>query len=192
MSSQSEIREALTLFIKNLMHASTLQAEVLSVDEVNRTCDVLIQKQKVKAFDVRLQAVAEDLVDKGIVCIPKVGSIVQVSLIDGIDTMLFVSQFSTLTKVIIEIDSQKLEITANGFAFNGGNLGGLIKIQQLLDSLDSIKTYCTDMKTAVSNALTAVGVGTAASGPSGATSFNTAMASKAIQIESMEDTKVKH
>ena len=76
--------------------------------------------------------------------------------------------------------------------FNGGELGGLIKIEELKKSLDSLKKYCEALKDAVSQGLTAVGVGTAASGSVGAQAFNSAMTGKNITIEDMEDDKIKH
>jgi len=76
--------------------------------------------------------------------------------------------------------------------FNGGELGGLIKIEELKKSLDSLKQYCEDLKTAVAQGLTAVGVGTAASGTVGAQAFNQLMTGKSITIEEMEDEMIKH
>ena len=76
--------------------------------------------------------------------------------------------------------------------FNGGELGGLVKIVELKNALDSIKSYCETLKAAVSQGLTAVGVGASASGSTGAQTFERAMTGKSIKIEEMEDDKVKH
>ena len=81
---------------------------------------------------------------------------------------------------------------AETMIFNGGKLGGLIKIEELKKSLDSLKQYCEDLKTAVAQGLTAVGVGTTASGTTGAQTFNQLMTGKSITIEEMEDEMIKH
>jgi len=74
---------------------------------------------------------------------------------------------------------------------NGGNLGGLVKLQELEQNLNSIKTYLSALNGAISAAFTAVGAGPSANGASGAASFNTAMSAQQINYASMENTKIK-
>lgn len=77
-------------------------------------------------------------------------------------------------------------------SFNGDAFGGLIKLQELQDNLDALKSYCTSLKSAVANGLNAVGVSTAANGPAASASFNGEMASKVINFSDMENKTVKH
>lgn len=89
-------------------------------------------------------------------------------------------------KTTVEVAPDK-EIT-----FNGGGMGGLVKIEELRKSLDSLKSYCETLKTAISAGIAAVGKSTAADGGAGQERFDKAMASAAIKIENMENTKIKH
>jgi hypothetical protein len=76
--------------------------------------------------------------------------------------------------------------------FNGGQLGGLVKLQELKDNLDSLKQYVEAMHSALPSAFSAIGASTAANGALGATSYNGSMAGKAVQLKDMEDKKVLH
>ena len=77
--------------------------------------------------------------------------------------------------------------------FNDGGDGGLVQIQKLKSNLDKIHDYIKNtLEPAIKNGIDAVGVGTGASGPTAAISFNAAVASQDFLYEDMENTKVKH
>ncbi len=88
-------------------------------------------------------------------------------------------------------DNTSAELTNDGIVLNGGSLRGLVKIDELEDNLDQLKKYVETMKKAISTGIKAVGVSTAASGPTGATAFDGAMASAMINFKNMENEKVK-
>ena len=94
--------------------------------------------------------------------------------------------------VTVEVGGSKLRIEDGRMMFNDGANRGLVKVEDLERSLESIKTYCETLTQAVSSGLTAVGAGTAANGATGATAFDTAMATASIRIEEMENDKVTH
>lgn len=89
-------------------------------------------------------------------------------------------------------DSQSYDRSSGVYSFNGGNNGGIPILQKILDNLTALKTYCTTQQTALDAAFAAIGVGSAASGPNGATAYNSAMAANTITFENMENTKLTH
>jgi hypothetical protein len=172
MSSKSrQIREAIQT-IAGVRQALIFTAEVVSVN--GKLCEV--KHGTLQLTDVRLVAVEGDST-KNILITPVVGSIVLVAdLGTGEKRDLAVIQYS-------EIES---------IAINGGSLGGLVKIEELKNNIDSLKQYVESIHAALPAAFSAIGAGTAAAGSAGATSYNTAMTGKSISIEDMEDTTVKH
>lgn len=188
-------------------------ARVKSVDPDKRVC-VVTDHNGIDYDDVLLYAI-ENIDLKGFVFIPKVDSNVIVSRI-GASNELFVSLFSEVDKVLLTIgdnvnvsiddkelsyESGKTEIIATGdavsikapeIAFNGGELGGLVKLEQLKQNLDSLKQMVEAIHSALPGAFTAIGAGAAANGPGGSTAYTGAMTGKTIILTDMENTKVKH
>lgn len=188
-------------------------ARVKSVDPDKRVC-VVTDHNGIDYDDVLLYAI-ENIDLKGFVFIPKVDSNVIVSRI-GASNELFISLFSEVDKVLltigdnvnVSIDDKELsyksgntDITATGdavsikapeIAFNGGELGGLVKLEQLKQNLDSLKQMVEAIHSALPGAFTAIGAGAAANGPGGSTAYTTAMTGKTIILTDMENTKVKH
>lgn len=93
--------------------------------------------------------------------------------------------------VTATVGGSKVRIEDGLIAFDDGNNGGLVCIEELIQSLDSLKQYCQRLTAAVSVGLTNVGTGTA-DGPGATTKFEGAMAGATIQIQPMENKKVKH
>ena len=92
----------------------------------------------------------------------------------------------------LETGGSRMRIEDDKITFNDGGNGGLVKIEALERSLESLKNYCETLQQAVSAGLNAVGTGTAANGAAGAGAFDTAMASVSIRIEAMENDKIMH
>jgi hypothetical protein len=126
-------------------------------------------------FSARVQAVTGKT-DVGFVPVPKKGSEVFCVSEGNSDNSFIVAACSELEKAI----------------FNGGQLGGLVRLQELKDNLDSLKQYIEAIHSALPAAFNAIGAGTAANGTLGATSYQGAMVGKLIQIKDMEDKKVLH
>lgn len=205
MDKSSKIRELLRkvsgtdkpLFNFRLM-------EVVSVD--GDLCTAKIDEFEIP--DIRLTSI-EGGSENGILITPSVGSIVTVADLScgelrelavvgysEIDSIRMHKGSTTVTMdgkaVDIEVGGSTVHVEDGKIQFNGEDNGGLVKIEELRQSLQSLQTYCETMKEAVSAGISAVGAGTAANGATGAGAFDTAMASAKIQIENMENSKVTH
>lgn len=90
------------------------------------------------------------------------------------------------------VGDSRIRIDADGIAFNAGDNGGLVKIEELRRSMDSLQRYCETLKIATVAGLLGVGAGAAANGGTGADKFEEVMATASIRIENMENEKVKH
>ena len=143
-------------------------AKVKSVN--GETCTV--ELEGITLTDVRLRAVVNGENSK-ILVTPKTDSYVLVVDLAGDLSQLAVVGYSEVEK--IEVDTDKI-------IFNGGNNNGLVKIEELKRNLNSLKNYVEAMASAVSTAFSAVGVGTAASGPNGQTVFITDMELRSLLI----------
>lgn len=124
-------------------------------------------------FTARLQAVSGKA-NSGILPVPATGSEVFCVSEGNSDNAFVIVACSDLEKIII----------------NGGTLGGLVKLQELKENLDSLKQYVEAMNNALPSAFNSVGASTAANGAMGATSYQSAMAGKTIQLKDMENTKI--
>lgn len=107
---------------------------------------------------------------------PKIDTDCLIGIVHGHEEMTFLISASEVDLVV----------------YNEGENGGLINVAKLNENLNSLKSFVESINSAIPNALTAVGAGAAANGPAGATSYNTAMAGKTIEIKAMEDTKITH
>jgi hypothetical protein len=126
-------------------------------------------------FEVRLQAVTGKA-DKGYIPVPAVGSEVFCVSEGNSDSTFVIAVCSELDKII----------------FNGGNLGGLVNLQELKDNLDSLKQFIEAIHSTLPSAFNAIGASTAANGALGATSYQGAMAGKMVQFKDMEDKNILH
>jgi hydrogenase maturation factor len=113
--------------------------KVVSVDESTLTCTVTIDG--LDYDEVRLNAVIADENETHSYIIPKAGSWVMVSFIEGSETDGFVCSYSEIDRVVLR---------ATEFVFNDGELGGMVKAQELKAQLDknnqilsALLTVCT-------------------------------------------------
>ncbi len=178
MDTLSEIKESIKKIASTGGMFRAFTAKVKSVN--GKTCTV--ELEGLTLTDVRLRAVVNGENSK-ILVTPKTDSCVLVVDLAGDLSQLAVVGYSEVEK--IEVDTDKI-------IFNGGNNNGLVKIEELKRNLNSLKNYVEAMASAVSTAFSAVGVGTAASGPNGQTVFITDMELRSINFEDMEDTKITH
>lgn len=161
-------------------------ATVESVDTAKYTCSVKITGSDGLFEGVRLKA--ENEKDYGVVSIPEIGSFVVVSVL-GSEAGAFVSLCSKVEKVEVKIEEQTLEITQNGFVFNGGQFDGLVKIRQLEQNLENIKIYLDSLNAAIATGLGGT-VGDA--GAAAATTFSSTMEGISLNFTNMENDKIKH
>lgn len=176
--SKHDIAESIRKLAGSANAFETFVCEVKSVD--GATCTVTRVLDGLEIADVRLNCHITE--NEGIVVTPKVNSFVLVTNIDG--RQHFVSQCSEVEKITIDCNGDII--------INGGDNKGIVKIQELKDNLNSLKSYIEAMDSAISAGLTGVGASTAASGEAGAQAYSSAMIGQSINFKDMEDTKVKH
>lgn len=154
--------------------AGCFYASVKSVDEKKRTC-VVADDNELDYEDVLLYAI-ENADLKGFVTIPAVDSRVLVSRI-GSSNELYVAMLSEVDKVMLsigdkvtaeitdaalnytndkvalEIKENTVKLSADSIEFNGGELGGLVKVQELSDNLAKVTARIDGIITAIQNGI---------------------------------------
>ncbi|RIY06455.1 hypothetical protein D0T11_18620 [Hymenobacter rubripertinctus] len=120
-----------------MMQVPAVSCTVRSVDRQAGTI-VATDPDGLDYSDVRLRAVLEDDNGVGLLVYPVVGSQVVVSILDGIDTMTFVSQYSDIEEfVLTTAGGISLHLTKAGeLHLNGNSLEGLVKAVELKEQLD--------------------------------------------------------
>lgn len=112
--------------------ASVIEDKIDTVDieDLNEVC----------YLDVRKIATQDS---KGLIPKLKKGSYVIVSRLSNSDE-LYISMMSEIEGFDVEIEGQTLSISKDGFIFNKGENGGLIKIQELTDKVNELVDWCTN------------------------------------------------
>ena len=182
MDNYTEIKNKIRAMVgKNTPLLLTGKVESVS----GETCTVSIGD--LTLTDVRLRSVINGEQSRLLIT-PKQGSYVTLIDLSGELRETEVIGYSQIEAIDIQgTDADPVKVT-----INGGHNDGLVKIQELKDNLDAIKSYLSTMKSAISNGLTSVGASTAANGEAGASAFNLAMAGQTITFKDMENDKVKH
>lgn len=205
--------------IRNLCAVTiTLQGEVKSVDETKWTCDVELPNTLV-LYDVQLKCLKET--EKGCVLVPKVGTWVQLLNVGQPDWLVIamedVDKVIVLAETELQIDAagstvlvnkdginvkggtinadgggSTVKVDKDGIVMNGGKNAGMVKIRMLEQNLESLKTFVEAIHAALPAAFFAVGVGSAASGTAGKAKYELDMTGQAINLNDMENKKVKH
>lgn len=164
--------------------------KVSNIDEDKRICDIAIDDD-LTLNNCRLNAII-DSYNNRLLIVPKENSMVAFIAIGGKLTEPLVIAYSEIEKVLLTIGESDILIEDGKIEMNGGDLGGLIKIEELKRNLDQLKNYVEALNTAVSTGLSAVGESTLASGSAANTAYTTAMAGKSINFQDMEDDKITH
>lgn len=143
--------------------AGIFTAKVLSTD--GDTCCVDIDGLVVS--DVRLRAVVNGE-ESGILVTPKTGSYVTMADLSGNFTRLVVIGYSEVEKITIDAETK--------IVINGGHLGGLVRIGDLIDELNRlVETFNTHTHSV----------------PNGTSLAPTPQAS-GFSSETLEDTNITH
>lgn len=166
---------------------SLILGQVSSVDEVARTIDVEPLDESAPILGVNLQANQNSEV--GMVLFPRMGSYVIVGMLGMCQAVVLACD--DVERVRVDVDKMSLDISKDGIVLNGGDLGGLVKIQEIKDNLDTLKQYCEALTNATSAGITAVGAAMSANGAIGAKAFDAAMSSQSIVFKDMENDKIK-
>ncbi|MDX2304606.1 MAG: hypothetical protein NW226_17490 [Microscillaceae bacterium] len=122
--------DSLWELMKDRVPMQVFSVKILEVDKSNHVCKVEPTDGRPVIYGVRLCAI-EDAIDNKIVIYPKVESLGLVSLIENRKTEAFLLAVS-------EVESFELKAEGN-IVFNGGDLGGLVKVESLVSRLNAIE-----------------------------------------------------
>lgn len=143
MSKQrKKIREGL----KDLMSTGDVifPVTVKSVDEDACTIDV-VTAEGMDIYEVKLRAVKTE--KYGCITFPKKDTTVQICRIGNDDDFLMLHA-DEVEKIYWKIEGVTLEVTKDGFVFNGGQNKGMVKMPQLVDRLNNIEDDINKIKQA--------------------------------------------
>lgn len=150
---------------------------VVSVDGAK--CNAMPIDGTAEFADVRLNAVTSG--SAGVIITPLVNSIVVVNQISSVDS--YVSQFSEIEKIEIEIGDFKIVLNGNEMVFNEGTLG-LVKVNKMVEWMQKVSTDLTTLQTQLASHPVA------GNGVALALVFNPTASSPSVS--QFEDTKIKH
>ncbi len=190
------------------MSGAELYCKICTVDSVDveaRTVDCTPIDESAPLVGVNLQASQDSSV--GVVLFPAVGSYVIVAFItpavaavvlcDKIDK----AQLS-IGKTQITVDAEVVDtslgdtsfrITSEGVQFNGGKLGGLLKIEQLTEKFNElIRAFNTHTHTIPVGGVPVTGTAAAQSNPAPVEVPAVTQTMPEVKASDYEDAKVKH
>lgn len=159
--------------------------EVVSIE--GDTCTVKIDDMDIEG--VRLCA-TKDLGKTPLLITPKVGSFVLIGSLSGDLRELAVLNLNEAASIDIAIDSITQKIDKDGVVFNGGEKGGMVIAQNLVESLNKINDFINAFKQTLSVPVNETGNGA----PSQLQiALQSALQNKTLSDYSdIEDSKVKH
>jgi hypothetical protein len=109
---------------------------VSTVDAEKSVCDIELDSEGADLLEVRLRAVIDDA-DAGMIAIPKLGSEVVIGKINTSQWVVLVT--SELEEVRLKIGNITCVINESGIVLNGGDLDGMVKINDLVNRLNTIE-----------------------------------------------------
>lgn len=163
--------------------------KVSNIDESKRICDISIDED-LTLSNCRLNAII-DSYNNRLLVVPKDNSMVAFIAVGGKLTEPLIIAYSEIDKLLLTIGESDILIEDGRIEMNGGNLGGLIKLQQLENNLDKLKKYVEDLATMASTAMAPMA---ALDGGASVATFNTNWETMkaAFSFDDMEDTKITH
>lgn len=164
----NEVRQKLAAFFGN--PETSMLAIVKSVNKDECTC--VLEDDGLEYFDVRLRPIVGQ--NNGLVAYPKKGAYALAIQIEGTEEW----------KLIEATEYESVEFLIDDFSFNSGDLGGLIKIEELTNKLNGLVQSFNSHTHIVST------TGTAAA-QSGTAKAVVTKAAK-FKKSDYENTKIKH
>lgn len=158
---------------------------VKKVDWEEKTCTVDGLTDELPFYEVSLGL--KDRIIK-----PKVGAKCLIGAIGNIETSPYLIDAEEMEEVVLKVGKTRFKMNLKEMLLNGDDYDGLVRVKKLEDNLNQLKTYCEQLKEAVSNGLNAVGVGSSANGGTGKATFEGAMNGQQIDFKDMENKKIKH
>lgn len=176
-SIEEAIKKLAGTHLKDEIHMC--DATVKYVDQMSRTCVCTPIGGKAVTDLGNVLLMSE--VDDGFLKIPAIGSTVRVQWSTRV--VPFITMYSQLQKVIL--------VTIDGIQFQGGELGGLVKVIDLTTKLNNLENAYNDLVTKFNSHthVLALSSGTGTAAPT--TTAETTILSPTNQTE-IENTAIKH
>lgn len=129
------IAEAIRRMAQGSTPTTSIVCTVDSVDRSTNTCDCTPLDDSAPLLGVNMQA--GQSATGGIVIVPKVGSHVVVGMVSGGNAgiVLLTEDIETLE---VKIGNSSIVASADTITLNGGQLGGLVLVAELIDKLNSV------------------------------------------------------
>lgn len=175
MKATDEVIKQLKQLIVNLQNKVQV-ATVTSVDKTNATITAIADDTEYT--DVRLKATI-DKKDNGLVLLPVVGSYVLITNVGDSNTDTVVLVYTEVEEILIQ----------SSVTINRGDNGGLVRIADLNENLESLKDSLNTLTTAIRTGFTAL---SPLDGSASLNAFNTANVGNVIVFKDMENKNVKH
>lgn len=141
---EQAIEKAIEAHVDRLRLAQIITGTATKVSE---TICTVTREDAPDLTDVRLNAIDDDL-QSFFTIYPKENSSVVVGILEGIKTEAVVLRCSEVERVSLKIGDITLIIKSDGVVFNGGS-NGLVKINELINWMTSVKTDLTTISTAM-------------------------------------------
>ena len=128
-----------------------VQCTVDSVDASNDTIDCTPVGDGAEFLGVSLRANIDET-HTGFINYPKVGSVVVVGLIEPTSFSAVVLACSEIEKTVLKINGTTQEWNSDLIEMNGGQLGGLVKVNPLLEGLNKNNQILSALLTIITGA----------------------------------------
>lgn len=176
MKKEEQIIQGLRLLGKRKTY--TYPCIIKSVNEPELTCTV--QYDDIRVEGVRITA-STDKADTQTYFVPKTESWVLVSNIETSDTDAVIVAFTEIEKIVVQCENVE---------FNGGQNGGLIRINDLIAKINAIENDLNTLKNVFSMWVTVLGDG-GASLKTASTTWSASTLQNTV-VNDIENPKIKH
>lgn len=127
---------------------SMILCRVTSVDTEARTVDAQPLDESAPILGVNLQANQSSEV--GVVMFPRQDSYVIVGMLGMCQAVVVTCD--DVERVRIDVGDMSVDVSEDGIAMNGGELGGMVNVQGLTDRLNAIENDINNLRTAIKSA----------------------------------------
>ena len=134
---------------KGNVSQSIIVCTVTAVDTKARTIDAQPIDDGAPLLAVNLQANQD--AEVGLVLFPRIGSYVVVGMLDGYAAGV-VLLTEDVESILATVGNMSIEMTEEGIKLNGGDLGGMVKVEDLTTRLNAIEDDINNLKNAMANA----------------------------------------
>jgi hypothetical protein len=137
------IRELILRICASLIKIPVRSGIAKNIDTSANTCEVDLGNGA-SLYNVQLQSITNNG-SKGVILYPVDGSVVQCSMIEGLDAQWFISNTCQVDSWAVYTTGGKLEVLKNGIVqLNGNTVGGndspLVEINGLLKRINNLET----------------------------------------------------